>query len=158
MRNIEFREAEPGDIPGMVELLEVLFSVEADFNFDPQRHRKALERILTSGSEHLALVAVSVPDQRVAAMLTVQTVISTATGNLSGWVEDVVVRPGFQGRGIGSRMLEEAENWARRAGVSRLQLLADKDNNRALAFYSGKGWTGSSMVHRKKMVPPGGGT
>ena len=152
---IEYRSAEPGDIEGMVGLLEILFSVEEDFEFNPEVHRRALGRIIElPGERNLVLVATDPGSGIIAGMLTVQTVISTATGELSGWVEDVVVHPRFQGQGLGTELLARAEAWASNAGVNRLQLLADRNNGRALEFYSSRGWTASNMVHRKKMIPP----
>ncbi len=152
--NIQIREALNKDLEDMVRLLGILFAVEEDFQFDPPLHKRALQMILDSSSNPcLALVAEDPDAGKVVAMLTVQTVISTATGGYSGWVEDVVVLPDSQGRGVGSVLLDKAEAWAREKGIKRLQLLADKNNQPALDFYRGRRWTGSSMVHRKKMIP-----
>ncbi|MDC7240401.1 MAG: GNAT family N-acetyltransferase [Spirochaetales bacterium] len=151
---VNYRKAELKDIDHMVRLLGVLFSVEEDFDFRPEVHSRALERIITSaGGEQLVLVAEDLSTGEVVAMLTVQTVVSTATGELSGWVEDVVVDPRCQGEGLGTGMLARTEEWARSAGINRLQLLADRDNDPALGFYKSRGWTGSNMIHRKKMIP-----
>jgi len=148
-----YREAKHKDIPGMVRLLGILFSVEADFEFLPEVHERALTMILNrDGKETLALIAAEECSDEVRGMMTVQTVISTATGTLSGWVEDVVVDPDFRGIGVGSELLRRAEEWAESIGIIRLQLLADKDNDKALAFYQSKGWKSTNMIPRKKMI------
>lgn len=152
---IQYRQAEEKDIDGMVRLLGILFSVEEDFDFRPEVHHRALERIISRcGEESLALIAYRPGSPEVLGMMTVQTVISTATGALSGWVEDVVIDPSLQGQGRGKGMLDYAERWAAEKGITRLQLLADKDNHRALGFYQSRGWTESNMIHRKKMILP----
>ena len=151
-----FRQAVSGDIPGMVRLLGHLFSIEEDFHFNPDVHAKALDLIIKRcGKETLVLVAVlenPADSQRILGMMTLQTVVSTATGSLSGWIEDVVIDPGYRGKGIGSALLSKAEKWAESQGISRLQLLADRSNQKALDFYESKGWTAGNMVHRKKMI------
>jgi len=150
---MRYRQAEPQDIPEMVRLLGLLFSIEADFQFNPEVHEKALELLIDRcGEETLVLVATD--DDCVRGMMTLQTVISTATGTPSGWVEDVVIDPEFQGMGVGSALLENAEKWAAARGICRLQLLADKDNIKALSFYESRGWDISNMILRKKMICP----
>lgn len=134
----------------MVRLLEILFSVEADFEFNPELHTEALRRIVGNPNS-LALTAAGEGGE-VVGMLTVQTVVSTATGALSGWVEDVVVHPRWRKKGVASEMLRKVELWADAQGVNRLQLLADGNNTAALDFYASRGWTGSSMIHRKKSL------
>ena len=120
-----YRQAVQKDIPGMVRLLGLLFSVEADFQFVPDVHRKALMRLISRcGNETLALVATEEGREEIRGMMTLQTVVSTATGTLSGWVEDVVIDPDFRGKGIGTALLNHAEEWALSNGITRLQLLA----------------------------------
>lgn len=153
MKEFVYRKAEKKDIEGMVRLLGILFSKEKDFQFAPELHRKALEHIIDkSGKANLAITAFQKNSPELIGMMTVQTVVSTATGELSGWVEDVVIDPSFQGQGAGKGMLDFAEKWAVSSGITRLQLLADRDNHSALRFYQLRGWTESNMIHRKKMI------
>ena len=150
MDNLQIREAEPSDIPGMVRLLEQLFSLEEDFAFDPELHTRAFQRLLgRCGTENIALVARD-DSGFIAGMLTVQTVVSTAVGTLSGWVEDVIVDESWRDRKLGSSLLAEAERWADQNGVARLQLLADKHNGKALDFYTSRGWEASGWFIEKK--------
>ena len=91
-------------------------------------------------------------DDRVVAMCTAQLLVSTAEGALSALVEDLVVTAGMRGRGIGKRVLKAVETWARHHGVTRLQLLADRQNTRALGFYDKQGWTGTQLICLRKGV------
>lgn len=144
---IVIRPAEARDMDGMVALLKSLFGIEADFAFDEARQRAGLDLLLQSGN---ACVLVAESAGRVVGMCSVQTVVSTAEGGLSGWVEDVVVDGDFQGRGVGRRLLERLEAWAIDNGVIRLQLLADRNNAAALGFYQRMGWDGTALVALRK--------
>lgn len=145
--SIIIRSAEPRDVDGMVALLKSLFGIEADFDFDEAQQRAGLRLLLQSGS---ARVLVAEAAGRVVGMCSVQTVVSTAEGGLSGWVEDVVVAGDCQGRGIGRALLEQLEAWATGHGVTRLQLLADRNNAAALGFYERMGWDGTALVALRK--------
>ncbi len=46
----------------------------------------------------------------------------------------------FTGQGLGRRLLEETENWARRQGLHRLELTVMRHNTRALALYQKMGF------------------
>lgn len=138
------RRARRADLDALVALLAELFSLEADFRPHAGRQRRGLGLLLGSPRDRLVLVA----DQggAVVGMATVQLVVSTAEGGLAGLVEDVIVAAGVRGGGIGRRLLARAEAWARRQGATRLQLLADRGNGRALRFYARTGWSRTRLV------------
>jgi GNAT superfamily N-acetyltransferase len=79
-------------------------------------------------------------------MVTAQLVVSTAEGAPSALVEDMVVDAAARGRGTGAALLRAIERWARERGATRLQLLADRENAPALAFYARSGWTATRLV------------
>lgn len=144
---ITIRQARERDVPAMVALLGELFSLEQDFHSDPQRQRRGLERLMAADS---ATVQVAVADGRVVGMATVQAVVSTAEGGEAGVVEDVVVDPACRGRGVGRALLASLEQWADRRGLTRLQLLADRDNHPALGFYENLGWSRTKLICLRK--------
>ncbi len=131
------RTAQAGDLDGMIRLLTQLFALERDFDVDPKRQRAGLELLLASES---AQVFVAVIEDRVVAMATVQRVISTAEGGVVAWVEDVVVDAAYRGQGIGRTLLGHLQDWCAASNISRLQLVADRDNRAALDFYRREGW------------------
>jgi hypothetical protein len=51
------------------------------------------------------------------------------------FVEELAVHPEYQGRGIGSFVLEQLEHLARVRGCTHLVLEVAENNNRALKFY-----------------------
>jgi GNAT superfamily N-acetyltransferase len=147
------RPARITDLPDLVDLLCQLFTIETDFALDPVRHARGLRWLLRHARRGTAAVLVAEVDQEVVGMATVQTVISTAEGTRSGWIEDVVVRDGWRRNGIGGLLMDEVRRWARAAGVTRLQLLADQRNRPAFDFYQRDGFSRTNMVClRQSMV------
>ncbi len=148
---VTIRPARTDDIPGMCCLLSELFSIEADFEPDPRRQALGLGCMIDDPSGN-TLLLVAESGSAVVGMATCQTLISTAEGGRVGLVEDVVVAREFRGQGIGSLMLEHLTNWAKEQKLKRVQLLADKENHPALAFYSGLGWEKTSLICLRKML------
>lgn len=150
--SILFRTAETADIPAMVALLKELFSIEADFQFDPERHQRGLTLMLANCRKHrCVMVAENLGE--IVGMASAQTLISTAEGGIVALVEDVVVKMGWRCRGIGSHLLREIEAWAARRGARRLQLLADQENAAGLQFYSREGWRRTRLICLRKRGP-----
>ncbi len=145
---VRIRPAAIADVEAMVGLLKELFTIEGDFEFDAAKHRRALAMMLARPEE--AHVWVASQGEQVVGMCSVQCLISTAEGGPVGMVEDLVVAFAMQGRGIGRRLLQAVEDWARVNGLLRLQLLADAANRPALAFYDRCGWSATRLICRRK--------
>ena len=95
-------------------------------------------------------VKVGEVDGGVVAMCTAQILVSTAEGAFSVMVEDMVVAEDMRGQGIGAALLATVEAWARQRGATRLQLLADRENLPALAFYRKHGWHPTQLICLRK--------
>jgi GNAT superfamily N-acetyltransferase len=130
-------------------MLQELFEIESDFSPDNVRQQSGLRLLL---SEPDALVLVAEADGRAIGMCTVQKIISTAQGGMSGLVEDMFVKKEYRRQGVGRSLLEAAEEWAGINRLSRLQLLAEADNAPALSFYSEGGWESTNLVCRRKFL------
>jgi len=93
-------------------------------------------------------------DGQVVGMCTGQILVSTAEGGLAVVIEDLVVDEPHRGRGVGRSLLTEVEKWASAQGAKRLQLLADKNNSPALAFYNTMKWCSTQLIclHKKEIV------
>jgi GNAT superfamily N-acetyltransferase len=87
---------------------------------------------------------------RVVGMCTAQTLISTAEGGMAALIEDLVVGTNHRGQGIGAKLLQSIEQWAHSRGATRLQLLADRNNQAALQFYAKAGWKGTQLICIRK--------
>ncbi len=139
---ITIRPARTDDIAAMAGLLGQLFAIEADFAVKMQAQMRGLSLLL--GAEACLLVADA--DGAVVGMVSIQTLISTAEGGMVGLMEDLVVAEVCRGRGIGTRLLHAALAWAREQGLTRVQLLADKNNAEALRFYARHSFQKTQLV------------
>ncbi len=149
MAQAVIRPANPGDLVALVDLLRILFSIEADFDFDPAKQRQGLAMLLAHES---AVILVAEEAGQAIGMCTGQLTISTAEGGLSLLVEDVVVAESWQGRGVGRALLTALEQWGASKKVGRLQLLADRNNAAALEFYRKIGWQGTKLICQRKRL------
>lgn len=146
----KIRTARAEDVEDMVGLLGELFSIEKDFDVDTEKQRRGLNMMM-NGNKPDSRIWVAEAQGRAVGMATIQTLISTAQGGKVGLVEDLVVAKGFRGAGIGSALLSAVEKWAEHNGLSRLQLLADGDNARALNFYGKHSWQKNALVCLRKL-------
>ncbi|HMX16895.1 MAG TPA: GNAT family N-acetyltransferase [Rhodocyclaceae bacterium] len=147
MDDYEIGHATAADLPELVALLGVLFGIEQDFRADTEKQFRGLSLLI---AEPRAVVLTARPAGGPAvAVATAQLVISTAEGAMSAWIEDVVVAEAHRGRGLGTRLLAAALDWARGAGATRAQLLVDLDNAPALDFYAALGWTATRLAARR---------
>ncbi len=55
-------------------------------------------------------------------------------------IEQLCVHPAHEEEGIGGQLLEWAEGYAISTGAARLQVVVEKDNNRAGSFYRRRGF------------------
>ena len=147
-KNIIIRQAVRSDIDEMVNLLKELFAIEKDFEFISAKHARGFELLLESGEGNCIFVAEA--DSHVIGMCSLQTVISSAEGAKSGWIEDVIVSSDYRKCGIATKLLAAAEVWAERNNIVRLQLLADVENIPAIDFYTRRQWRKTQLFCMRK--------
>jgi GNAT superfamily N-acetyltransferase len=66
--------------------------------------------------------------------------ISTSRGSLVAKLDDVTVRDGWQGRGVGGAMLESLASRLRAEGATRIDTACHRDNALAWRFYERLGF------------------
>ena len=136
------RSARQQDVEQLVGLLHTLFTIEEDFSADTGKQRRGLELLL---ADTRSQVLVAEADDQVVGLCTGQVVISTAEGGPAILVEDMVVAEGYRGQGIGRLLLSGLIDWARDLGATRMQLLADRNNQPALDYYRHLGWQQTAL-------------
>lgn len=144
------RPASFSDIDDLTLLLKELFSIEEDFSFNESLQKKGLEMMLEN-REIRCIMAAEI-QHKVVGMCSLQLVISTAEGGKAGLLEDLVVSAAYRGINIGKKLLKAVEQWARERGVSRIQLLADRNNLSGLEFYNKMEWTKTQLICLRKMI------
>ena len=145
---IDFATA--ADLDAMADLLGELFTLEADFTPDRAKQLAAL-RWLLDHPAHGRLFVLRDGD-KVVGMANALISISTAEGGPVLILEDVIVAASHRGGGHGRQLVEHVLGWAANEGMSRVTLLADKDNRAALDFYRRLGFEESALVGRRKKL------
>lgn len=143
------RPARAEELDHLIHLLGLLFTIEEDFSVDNEKQREGL-RLLVENDRACVLVAEH--GGQVIGMCTGQLVISTAEGGPSVLVEDVVVAPEHRGQGVGRALMAALTEWANNRGATRMQLLADRNNPPAFAFYERLGWTSTALICLRRFI------
>jgi GNAT superfamily N-acetyltransferase len=132
------------DVPELVEMLLTLFEQEEEFKPCPERHRCALEMIVSNPERGRILVARR--QRRVIGMVSLLDTVSTAEGGIAVLLEDFVVTPSSRGQGVGTTLMQAALAYCKDRRVVRITLLTDRDNARAQRFYVRFGFFISPMI------------
>lgn len=138
------------DIPILIQLIQLVFSIEKDFNPDEAKQECALKMLLDSPSS--ARIFVALDQEKVIGMCSAQLLISTAEGGRKALLEDVAVLPDYQRSGVGRNLLTFIESWAKENEIKRLDLVADLDNLKALNFYQKIGWHQTNLLALQKAI------
>ena len=141
---IRIEQATTEHIPQMAELLAVLFSEEVEFRPDRQKQiRRAADDRLRAERGN---IFVATEEDEVVGMVSLLFTVSTAQGAPACWLEDMVLRPEYRGKGIGTRLLDHAVAYAKSHGFTRITLLTDGVSEKSIHFYERHGFQRSEMV------------
>lgn len=139
------------DLPQLAGLLAELFTLERDFSCDEDRQLRGLRLILDHPGQGRLFVARD--GAKVAGMINALITISTAEGGRVLLLEDVIVDEKYRGKGLGRELVAHVLAWAALENMTRVTLLADRDNRAALRFYEKLGFCSSNMsVLRKSLI------
>ena len=149
--NITIATATADDLDAMADLLYELFTLESDFKPERKKQLRGLRLILDN--PQIGQLFVLRVDGVVVGMANALITVSTAEGRQVVVLEDVIVNAAYRDQKLGRRLIEHVFDWAAKAGMPRVTLLADKDNAPALAFYERLGFELSAMrVLRKPLT------
>lgn len=140
----EILQATANDIPQLVALLKHLFTQEADFQPNQSKQESGLRFIIDFPDVGVILTARD--GDQIVGMVSLLFTISTAQGGPVCWLEDMVVCPDRRASGRGSQLLQHAIEYARDRGFTRITLLTDKSNSRAIRFYEKHAFEQSEMT------------
>lgn len=109
-----------------------------------QHYRRLYRRALAEAKKGRRVLLVAEAEDRVVGQIFVQLASSRAEyadGDRSGYLYSFRVRPEFRNQGIGTQLLEAAEQELAQRGFSRAVIAVAKDNAAALRLYEGRGYT-----------------
>lgn len=132
------------DIPQLCELLGLLFEQEEDFQPHLEKQAAGLHTIIEN--PELGAILVIRDGGSILGMINLLYTVSTACGGRVSILEDLIVRPGNRGCGLGTLIVLRAIDVARKQGCLRITLLTDKTNESALRFYQRHGFKPSEMI------------
>ena len=138
-QNFVIENASNQDIPALINLLGILFGIEADLQADAEKQKEGLSQLINHPENGVIKLAKN-EKRKVIGMVSAQLVISTAQGSPSAWIEDMVIEEAYRGDGVGKALLDEALIWSKNKGATRAQLLVDTENTSALGYYAHLGW------------------
>jgi GNAT superfamily N-acetyltransferase len=133
MDSLRIRAANSGDAPALSRLLGQL-GYPTESHQIPDRLEKLRARPGTT-----VLVAETPPGEVVGAV-TVHLFDSLHTSEPTAWLTAVIVDESARGRGIGSAMVERAEEWALQHGAHRIALTSASHRTRAHQFYKDRAY------------------
>ena len=104
----------------------------------PEALHRALELFIERSE--LGFVWMARAGREVVGCCVVCLAISTSRGAIVAKLDDVNVRPGLEGRGVGSAMMESLKAELRRIGATRIDTATHFDNPGARRFYERHGF------------------
>ncbi|AYM80326.1 GNAT family N-acetyltransferase [Agrobacterium tumefaciens] len=151
---VTIREANAADKAFLFGLAPRLYSVPRPSWHTLDAMREFQARFLTSTLEEtapgsLTLIAAT-PDDRALGYVHLQPSRDGVTDEACGHVAIIGVVEEAEGTGTARRLINEAQEWARRQGYRLLSLDVFADNKRAINFYVREGFVAESM----RMVKP----
>ncbi len=141
---MEITTAISSDIPQLCLLLNVLFSQEAEFKPDSEAQSRGLSAIIDNAETGDIIVAHDAG--QIIGMVNLLYTVSTALGARVAILEDMVISPNYRDKGVGSKLLKYALEFAKSQGCQRVTLLTDDDNIGAHRFYERHAFKRSTMV------------
>jgi GNAT superfamily N-acetyltransferase len=116
------------------------------------RERQALAEALAHPSGDSALLVADHAQLGITGILLLESRRDYFTDDIHGHVAILVVAQEAEGQGLGRRLLEAAEEWARAHGFRRLTLTVFADNQRAKELYSRQGWHPELETYFKNLI------
>jgi len=141
---MEITTAISSDIPQLCLLLDSLFAQETEFKPNPEAQTRGLSTIIDNADVGDIIVAHDA--SQIIGMVNLLYTVSTALGARVAILEDMVVSDKYRDKGVGSKLLKYALEFARNQDCQRVTLLTDEDNSGAHRFYEHHGFERSTMV------------
>lgn len=135
---IEIRPAVAGEVEGLLPLYEWLFTPPGYTPrwWKPDRARQALAEAIEDAD---SAVLVAERNGELVGICSAYLDLHSVRYGRRCWVEDLAVHPGHRSEGIGGRLLDEAEQWARSRGATHLELDTGVAREDAQRFYERRG-------------------
>jgi GNAT superfamily N-acetyltransferase len=132
------REALPEEVERVLGMYEWLFAPPGSVppRWDPERAREAIAAAIADPE---AAVLVAEHRGELLGLCTAYLELNSVRFGARCWVEDLAVSPEHRSQGIGGKLLDAAESWARQRGATHLELDTGLAREDAQRFYERRG-------------------
>lgn len=124
--------AKPDDLPRLLPLVAA-FHAEEELQSSEEVRSEALTPLL-DGSPHGAIYLIG-PARAPIGYIIVTFGWSVEFGGLDGFIDEIYIRPGVRGRGVGSEVITSLVAMLKSVGMKALHLEVEPANDRALGLY-----------------------
>lgn len=149
-QSVRVQPATIEDLPELVQLVEELMTLQADFTPDTAAHERGLSMILEQPQRGRIFVLRS--ESRIFGMVNLLFTISTAMGGMVILLEDFIIHPDYRGQGFGSMMIGHVIKFAEQKRFKRITLLADKLGSESQNFFHKQGFSFAHMVPMRRVI------
>jgi ribosomal protein S18 acetylase RimI-like enzyme len=147
--SLKFEVATAADLPLLLALVAEFYA-EEQIAFNESATRRAIGELL--GNPPLGALFLLRCDAAPAGYLLITHGFILEFGGRQMVLDELYLRPGFRGRGLGAEALAFAEQHCRANGVEVLRLEATLSNERALALYRQKGFVEHDRCTMTKLL------
>ena len=133
------RRIQPGDRALYIRMVQEFYRTDAVDHEIPVENIENTFEELMRGDAYAEAYILEDHGQPAGYMLLAKTFSQEAGGPVV-WIEEIYIRPEYQGKGIGSRVFKKLDAMFD-AGVYRLRLEVEKTNIRAVELYERQGYT-----------------
>ncbi|MGI3185199.1 GNAT family N-acetyltransferase [Nioella aestuarii] len=130
MTRLTLRAATPEDVPQLTALIRAAYAIYDGRGIDLPPVSEGLDAVV---AETPVIVAMTGPE--------ISGAIVLRDGPDALQIENLAVHPDATGRGLGKRLLEEAETIARAKGFNLLRLATHRNLTENISLYRHLGWT-----------------
>jgi len=146
------REATPLDVALLVDLMAEFYA-ESAYPVDRERATVAFATLL--GDDRLGRAWLIESAGEVVGYLVVTLGYSMEYGGVDGFVDDLFIREGFRGSGLGTLAIAAARAFCEERGVRALHLEVDRGNAVAQQLYRRAGFEGNErQLLTLRLAPP----
>jgi len=152
--SVVIREVKEDDHPFIFELSPYLAEVaqltwHTDEAIQKMQDDYIAEMLAQTSQPNITLIAEV--DSKLLGFIHVRTIKDSISGETCGTVPLLAVSPKSQGLGLGKRLIEHAESWAKKLGCRLLHLEVFANNKKAEGFYQKIGFK-PETVHMIKPI------
>jgi GNAT superfamily N-acetyltransferase len=143
---MEIRPANQDDVPGLVDLwiefMDFHTALDPDYVRSPDAVKNWTAYVTEKISDEKFRIIVAVDEGRLVGHLvaTLKEYPPVFTLKNYGFVQEIAVNYAYRRKGVGRRLYDAAEEWLLSAGVSRIQINVDTDNETSRGFWNAVGF------------------